>query len=95
MPDITRSLVIVRLVLLCELYSTIVFSCSYKSLDLTAVTSLCAAVVLGVNANFIWTTMNTRLNIDGIALWPQTSVDPFAALNVAVAVLSLVTVPVM
>ncbi|KIP04081.1 hypothetical protein PHLGIDRAFT_129740 [Phlebiopsis gigantea 11061_1 CR5-6] len=51
--------------------------------------------VLGSNAHYAWTTMNTQLEVDLIPVWPQSAPDAFSAFNLAVAVISLVTLLTM
>lgn len=58
--------------------------------------------MIGVNAHFIFTEMNDELLIDDglfiddeFAVWPTDTPDTFAVLNIAVAVLTLLTVPLM
>lgn len=57
-----------------------------------AVFALCA---LAVNAHYAWTEMNTQLSVNGVRAWPQAAPDAPAALGLAVAVMTLVTVPGM
>ncbi|TCD69578.1 hypothetical protein EIP91_007000 [Steccherinum ochraceum] len=52
-------------------------------------------IVLAVNAHYIFVTLNDDLFVDGFVVWPQDSPDTFSLLNVAVAALTLLTVPVM
>lgn len=70
--------------------------CSYQLNRLAAaVTSVAALIVLAVNGHYSWTTMNTELSVNGFAAWPQTAPDAFSALNLAVGVMTLLTVPAM
>lgn len=52
-------------------------------------------IVIGVNAAYAHTTLDTTLFVDGIQVWPQSSIDVFAALNLAVAALTILTLPVL
>lgn len=52
-------------------------------------------IVISVNAAYAHTTLDTTLFVDGIQVWPQSSIDVFAALNLAVAALTTLTLPVL
>lgn len=61
----------------------------------SAALSVCSLAVLAANAHYAWTTMHTELEVDLIPVWPQSEPDPFCAFNLAVAVMSLITLLVM
>ncbi|KAH8103391.1 hypothetical protein BXZ70DRAFT_925432 [Cristinia sonorae] len=54
-----------------------------------------SVVVVATNAHYIFITLNDTLFVDGFAAWPQDSPDTFSLFNVAVAGLTILTVPAM
>ncbi|THH26728.1 hypothetical protein EUX98_g7461 [Antrodiella citrinella] len=56
---------------------------------------LFSIIVLGVNAHFIFLTLNDVLLVDGFSFWPLQSSYSFPILSLAVAVLTLLTLPAM
>lgn len=52
-------------------------------------------IVVAVNGHYIFITLNDTLFVDGFKAWPQDSPDVFSVYNVAVAGLTLLTLPVM
>ncbi len=57
--------------------------------------SFFALITLAVSAAYISTTFSTSLSVDGFRAWPQSAADPFAALDLAVAIFTLLTLPAM
>lgn len=60
-----------------------------------AVVSLFSLIALGVNGDFVRITMTQTLSAGRARIWPLETPDLFAALDVVVAVMTLVTVPIM
>ena len=54
-----------------------------------------AIVVLGANASYASLEMNSTLFVDGFRVWPVARVDVFAGFNLAVAILTLISMKPM
>ena len=62
----------------------------------SATTCFFAYIVLAVNAAYLGLTFTTHLDDEfGFQIWPATSPDPFAVLNLFVALLTVVLVKPM
>ncbi|KAI0070748.1 hypothetical protein K474DRAFT_1713076 [Panus rudis PR-1116 ss-1] len=66
----------------------------FRLATLSAVTGF-AVITLGTSSHYIATTLNAVLFIDGIPVLPADQPDTFSVLNVAIAGLTLLTLPVM
>ena len=65
-------------------------------MPLSVLTSLFALIVLAVNAAYLGITFTAKVDdAFGLRLWPATSPDPFAVVNIFVGVLSSVLVKPM
>lgn len=69
------------------------FASAYNRLP--AIVSLFSLIALGVNGDFVRITMTQTLSAGRARIWPLETPDLFAALDVTVAVMTLVTVPIM